>query len=78
MTRNEIKKKLCGICGEKEKITLTKNVGSDIWENGEQQQHLQRCVVCGASRLVCETLLFETGETKVFYGEWDNIVRYSF
>ena len=45
------------------------DVGFDIDEEGEEKQHIQRCLNCGAERFVSDFTSFN-GKTKVFYGKW--------
>lgn len=59
---------LCGLCSSAE-ITTDYNVGSDIWEGGEESQHIDSCDKCGAWRFNCDVVDWEKGPFKS-YGGW--------
>jgi len=59
---------LCGLCSSSEIIT-DHNVGSDIWEGGEETQHIDICGECGAWRFNCDVVDWEKGSFKS-YGKW--------
>ena len=59
---------LCGFCSSLE-ITTEHNVGSDIWEGGEETQHIDICDKCGAWRFNCDVIDWDKGPLKS-YGKW--------
>ena len=65
--------KPCPFC-ESGVLTLRRNVGYDIWPGGSEDQHIERCVCCGAWRLICDgvTTNEETGTQEPFrsQGKW--------
>jgi len=56
------------ICGSK-RIDRRRNVGWDVWEGGEEDQHEERCLDCGATRFVCDWVEYPE-ETGTSYGKW--------
>lgn len=63
----------CGICWS-EKIETTYNVGYDIDESGEENQHLAKCMDCGADCLWANRLQWD-GKIRSFrsitwWGKW--------
>jgi hypothetical protein len=65
-----MKKDRCPYCNGQGKLSLEKNVGYDITEDGEEHQHLQICD-CGANRYITEVWPFAKDETPYnTYGEW--------
>lgn len=63
---------VCGICGSK-RIERRKNIGWDVWEGGEETRHEERCLNCGATRIVCEWVEHRTG---ISYSEWSQNAEY--
>ncbi len=59
---------LC-ICGANQ-IEREEDIGWDIWEDGEETQHEDRCVNCGATRLVSDWVKCSTNETGTSFGTW--------
>lgn len=58
----------CAICGST-RINRRNDIGWDIWESGEEDQHLETCLDCGATRLIYEWFEYERGEG-ISYGKW--------
>ena len=63
-----MKRDKCPNCGDAQKLTLTRDVGYDVYAEGEERQHLQICK-CGYRRFVVDVYLFSK-EPFVSYGEW--------
>lgn len=56
------------ICGST-RIYRRSNIGWDVWEGGEENQHEEHCLECGATRLVVDWLKYpDTVGTA--YGKW--------
>ena len=58
----------CGVCGG-EMISSKKDVGCDIDPSGEEKQHLNICLGCGAQQLWVERW-HDFVEYKVHHGKW--------
>lgn len=61
----------CELCGS-EDIDTEYHVGWDVWDGGEEDQHIDRCNTCGAWRFHFDRTLWEDGECKqeVVFGPW--------
>jgi hypothetical protein len=59
----------CGFCLSEEIIT-DYDVGYDIWEGGEEKQHVDTCIACYAWRFHCNVLTWATGEEFITLGDW--------
>jgi len=57
-------------CGAQLDIEL--DVGWDVDGEGEDRQHLQRCLRCKKSRLVFETKYHDGRVPSIGYGGWKN------
>ena len=59
------------ICGSRN-IQTHKYHGFDIWEDGEEDQHLDVCLACGAERIWADvwSLTQEGSKHHVQYGRW--------
>ena len=55
------------VCGST-RIERTEDVGWDCWPGGEERQHEDRCLECGATRFVCDWV--NDGEQGTSYGKW--------
>jgi len=58
----------CGCCGGTN-ISAIKDVGSDIDPTGEERQHLNTCMSCGAQQFWVDRWHNFT-EHKTHYGKW--------
>jgi hypothetical protein len=58
----------CGLCGSAD-LMLDENVGWDVDEGGEENQHEEHCRKCGASRFVFDRYDLFGKETRC-YGSW--------
>jgi hypothetical protein len=59
----------CGLCGSSDIWTET-DVGWDVYEGGEEVQHMDHCRKCGAWRFNFDRFdIGTTGPTKC-YGSW--------
>jgi len=47
------------------------DVGWDIWEGGEDRQHLQICNDCGATRFISDVSYSREGKQETFQGKWE-------
>lgn len=56
------------ICGSR-RIDRLRNVGWDCWPGGEANQHEERCLDCGSTRLVCDWAEYPD-KTGTSYGKW--------
>jgi hypothetical protein len=55
-------------CGST-RIERKDNVGFDIWEGGEENQHEDRCLECGATRIVHDWIVYPD-RSGTSYGKW--------
>jgi len=58
-----------GTCQHKEYETRL-NVGWDIDESGEEDQHLDICKACGAKRFRCDRTNYPNMTSELVLGEW--------
>ena len=58
----------CEICGSSN-LEINLNIGSDIWENGQEEQHLQICKNCKSIRFLIEVYPFYKAPFCI-YGKW--------
>lgn len=62
----------CGLCGSTN-CYQENNVGWDICEDGEEEQHMQHCRDCGAKRFLFDFISFDgtlSGKPKQCCGQW--------
>ena len=67
----------CDLCGSTNLETLH-DIGSDIWDGGEETQHIERCLDCKAYRFICEGIRWKdyygndlhATEEFTSYGQW--------
>lgn len=59
---------LCGFCSSAD-ISTDHNIGSDIWDGGEEVQHIDSCNKCGAWRFNSDVIDWDKGPFKS-YGKW--------
>ena len=60
----------CPDCGGK--VSLERDIGCDVWEGGEERQHIERCAGCGTWRLTADVQEWEDGQVVRSYarGRW--------
>ena len=58
----------CDLCNST-KIQRQNNIGFDIDPEGEENQHIETCLDCKASRFVTDWFGFD-GKAGTFYGKW--------
>ncbi len=61
-------KEICGLCGGN-KIITDYDVGWDVFEGGEERQHVDRCRDCGAWRWHFKRIIYPN-KTETFLGKW--------
>lgn len=54
---------------ESTRITRRSNVGRDVWPGGEEDQHEERCLDCGATRLVRDWVQYPD-KSGTSFGKW--------
>ena len=59
---------ICGLC-KSTKISVHKDIGSDIDPSGEERQHMNTCLDCGAQQFWCERW-HDFKDFKVHHGKW--------
>jgi hypothetical protein len=60
-------------CGST-RVVRRRNAGWDCWPGGEEAKHEDKCLECGATRIVCDWSEFdEAGEfsTGTSHGKWN-------
>ncbi len=60
-----MKHEKCPNCGSNQKLTLVKDIGYDVHEEGEERQHLQKCK-CGYERMVIDFYPFDRSPFRLF------------
>jgi len=63
-------------CGSNN-IVRWHNAGWDCFPSCEETQHLDTCLDCGRTRIVCDWISFESGErdSGTSYGKWSRTAR---
>lgn len=56
------------VCGST-RINRRSDAGWDCWPGGEERQHEECCLDCGATRLVCDWVEYPD-KTGTSYGKW--------
>lgn len=54
------------------KVVLERDIGCDVWEGGEERQHIERCTNCGTWRMTANVQEWEDGQVTRSYsrGRW--------
>ena len=52
---NKTRPMVCDLCGSS-KFNTHLDIGWDIWPGGEERQHTDRCLSCGAKRFWCDVI----------------------